>query len=143
MKRMKAITLGAVVGSALMLGMGPLAAEEQGTGAGGDSYMQSKPDGALHADELIGKEVRSRAGDEEQDVGSVSDLILDQEGRIAGVVLGVGGFLGVGQKNVAISWDEVELSQDPDTGEYVLYINADEEALDAAPEYEDDSGMME
>ena len=35
-------------------------------------------------------------------IGSVNDLLFDGTGRIIGVVVGVGGFLGIGAKNVAI-----------------------------------------
>jgi len=38
-------------------------------------------------------------------VGDVSDLIVDKDGRITAAIVGVGGFLGMDEKNVAISFD--------------------------------------
>jgi hypothetical protein len=41
-------------------------------------------------------------GPDNASIGSVSDLLFDRTGKIVGVVVGVGGFLGIGAKNVAI-----------------------------------------
>src|SRR5712672_1960650 len=41
-------------------------------------------------------------GSDEKTIGGVNDLLFDKSGKILGVVVGVGGFLGIGQKNVAI-----------------------------------------
>ncbi len=45
-------------------------------------------------------------------IGEVNDLILDANGRVAGVVIGVGGFLGLGERNVAVSYNSVKFSKD-------------------------------
>ena len=140
MKRMTATTLSVVIGLAMMLGMGSLAAVDQANGMDDDKYMSSKPAGAFHANELIGSTVK---GGTDEDVGSVNDLIIDEDGQIVGVIVGVGGFLGIGDKDVAMSWDQIELTHDAEDDEYILRTDADEEMLDAAPEYEDGSGMFE
>ncbi len=41
-------------------------------------------------------------GPNNETIGSVSDMLFDKDGKILGIVVGVGGFLGIGQKNVAI-----------------------------------------
>jgi hypothetical protein len=41
-------------------------------------------------------------GPNDENIGGVSDLLFDKSGKILGVVVGVGGFLGIGQKNVAM-----------------------------------------
>jgi sporulation protein YlmC with PRC-barrel domain len=41
-------------------------------------------------------------GPNDETIGSVSDLLFDKSGKIMGMMVGVGGFLGIGQKNVAI-----------------------------------------
>jgi len=41
-------------------------------------------------------------GPGDEHIGDVSDLLFDKSGKVAGVIVGVGGFLGIGQKNVAI-----------------------------------------
>jgi sporulation protein YlmC with PRC-barrel domain len=45
-------------------------------------------------------------------IGEVNDLILDANGKVAGVVIGVGGFLGMGQRNVALDYSSVKFSKD-------------------------------
>jgi hypothetical protein len=49
-------------------------------------------------------------------------------------VIGVGGFLGIGAKNVAVAFDQIEQSTDED-GNLKLILNASKEDLDAAPAY--------
>jgi hypothetical protein len=54
---------------------------------------------------LMGAQVR---GTDNENIGSVDDLLLDRDGQILAVVVGVGGFLGIGQKNVAIANDQLQ-----------------------------------
>lgn len=95
-------------------------------------YMASAPANGIHASDIIGADV-STMGDE--DLGSVSELIIDENGQIVAIVVGVGGFLGLGQKDVAIGWDDVMKSGDSDDLE--LQIDATREALRDAPEFEE------
>lgn len=137
MKPAKAVALSAVVGSAMILGLGGVVADDGGPANGFDTHLSEKPSDAHHASDLIGNSVLSTTEDEE--IGSISDLIIDQDGSIVAVVVGVGGFLGIGEKDVALSWDSVELARDADEDETVVRVDADEDALDGAPEYEDAS----
>lgn len=93
-------------------------------------YMSSAPVEGLHAGELIGTQVLA-AGDEE--VGAVSDLIINESGQIVAIVVGVGGFLGMGEKDVAIGWDAVSRSGESDALE--LRIDQTREELTSAPEF--------
>ncbi|MCL7945376.1 PRC-barrel domain-containing protein [Marinobacter sp. ATCH36] len=94
-------------------------------------YMGSAPANGIHASNLIGAEV-STTGDEE--VGPVNDLIIDQDGKVVGIVISVGGFLGMGEKEVAIGWDDVQKSGNAD--EMELRIDQTREELQSAPEFE-------
>jgi hypothetical protein len=47
-----------------------------------------------------------------QKVGDIDDILLDSRGNIVAVVVGVGGFLGIGQKNVAIPFESLDM-RDP------------------------------
>ncbi|SEO48305.1 PRC-barrel domain-containing protein [Aquisalimonas asiatica] len=134
MRPAKAVALSAVVGSAMVLGLGGVVADDGGPANGFDTHLSEKPADGYHANDLIGKSVMSTTEDEE--VGSISDLVIDQDGSITAVVVGVGGFLGIGEKDVALSWDSVDLAQDADD-ETVVRVDADEDTLDNAPEYED------
>jgi sporulation protein YlmC with PRC-barrel domain len=79
-------------------------------------------------DKLIGMSVSNSL---EEDVGEVQDVLFNKDGSITGVVLSVGGFLGIGDKLVALPWDAVEVQYEED----VVLITATREQLEAAPPF--------
>lgn len=101
------------------------------------TFMSSTPDGAVRADNIIGKTLHTLADDE--DVGSIDDLILDGSGKIVAVVVSVGGVLGMGQHNVAVSWDSIQRRVNDDRDGYRYSVNATKEQMRNAPEYDKDS----
>jgi sporulation protein YlmC with PRC-barrel domain len=48
-----------------------------------------------------------------ESLGSINDLLMDKSGNIKGVVIGVGGFLGVGEHLVALPFDKVKFVNEP------------------------------
>jgi hypothetical protein len=66
-------------------------------------------------------------------IGDVNDVILTRDGAVDGVVVGVGGFLGIGEKDVAIKMDRIKLTE-TDNG-VQLVLEATKEELAAAPEF--------
>lgn len=62
------------------------------------------------ASKLVGVNVY---GPDQKKVGDINEVLMGQDGKAAYVVVGVGGFLGIGEKNVAIPYDKVTFSQDP------------------------------
>ena len=108
--------------------------ETAGQERAGEQYMSGKPAGAFYADEVIGNNVKHRGTDE--DVGVIQDLVIGEDGRILGVVVTTGGFLGLGGQDVGLGWDHIEHSREND--ESVFYTDMDEETLKNAPEYERD-----
>lgn len=95
------------------------------------NYMSSAPVNGTQASDLLGASVVTNDG---EDVGSVDDLIIDDKGQIVAVTVGAGGFLGIGQKNVAIGWDNITQSGDSDDLE--LRVNLTPDDLRNAPEFE-------
>lgn len=67
-------------------------------------------------------------------IGNVNDLVFSSAGQIKAVVVGVGGLIGIAEKNVAIEFDDVELRSQGD-GLRIVIINTTLEALQAAPEF--------
>lgn len=83
---------------------------------------------------LIGQPVFSTAGDDAEEIGSISDLVFSEGGQIEAVVIGVGGFLGIGEKSVAVDFDALEFTLAADNTErWVLPTTA--EALTTAPDF--------
>lgn len=66
-------------------------------------------------------------------IGDVNDILLDKEGRVSTVIIGVGGFLGVGEKDVAVPFSALKVAEKD--GDRYLVINASKEALEKAPGY--------
>ncbi|MDB5586375.1 MAG: PRC-barrel domain containing protein [Devosia sp.] len=86
------------------------------------------------ATKLIGQSVYSSTGDDAQDIGKVSDLVFDANGQIVAAIIGVGGFIGIGEKSVAVDFRTLEFTLAADNTErWVLPTTAD--ALTAAPEF--------
>jgi hypothetical protein len=90
---------------------------------------------AFSADSLMGVSVYSA---DNQNLGEVSDVILAKngaDGAIEAVILDVGGFLGIGEKPVAVSFDSLDIMVD-DNDILYAYSKFTEEQLDAAAEYD-------
>ena len=87
--------------------------------------------GEISASELLDETVVNAAN---ESVGDVNDVILDANGKVASIIVGVGGFLGMGEKDVALSFDQLSFARDNDN-ELVVSTNATKEGLQAAPAY--------
>ena len=86
--------------------------------------------GDMAASALIGTKVRN-AGKES--IGKVNEIYLDKDAKVTDVVISVGGFLGVGSKDVAVKWSDITFDQD-DTS-VVLTTSLTKDALMALPDY--------
>ncbi len=90
-------------------------------------------DGHLASD-IIGQTVYSSAGDDGQNIGSISDIVLSPDGVAEAVVIGVGGFLGLGKKDVAIEYNLVNWTERD--GNRYLVVQTTPEALKALPTFD-------
>ena len=83
---------------------------------------------------LIGQPVYSSSGDDAEEIGNIDDLVFDENGQITAVVIAVGGFLGIGEKAVAVDFGALEFTLAADNTErWVVPTTA--EALTAAPDF--------
>jgi sporulation protein YlmC with PRC-barrel domain len=85
------------------------------------------------AEELMGKNVY---GDNNEKIGEVEDVILSPDGQAQQLVVASGGFLGIGEKQVAVGMDALKFMQDED-GDRYLYTTFTKEQLDAQPAYDE------
>ena len=76
------------------------------------------------------------------DIGEINDFIVSAEGEVTAVIVGVGGFLGIGEKDVVVSMDMIN-AMDDDDGNRFLVINSTQEALENAPEFDYDELDMD
>lgn len=86
------------------------------------------------ATNLLGETVYSSIDDNAEEIGTISDMVVTSGVGISAVVIGVGGFLGVGEKDVAVDFTQLEWAErDDGSRRWVLATTA--EALTAAPAF--------
>ena len=126
-----------------LLALGPVAA-----GAAGEAgFVQAPSEGdflgtqfmgmSLYAAETVGEEATVSADmrAEWEDIGEIDDLLLTPEGQVKAVLVDIGGFLGIGERTVAVDMNELHMLTD-ENGDRFVTIAATRESLEAAPEFE-------
>ena len=91
---------------------------------------EQKPDDWL-ASTLIDKPAVNSQG---ETIGDVNDLVTDRNGKVIAALIGVGGFLGIGEKDVAVRFEELKLSRDEHDNVKVT-VNISKDMLASAPDY--------
>jgi sporulation protein YlmC with PRC-barrel domain len=110
---------------------GEVAPEEEAAPPPDMTFLQVQEEAQfLAADEVIGKDV---VNVQDEEVGTIADLVMDQEQKLVGIVLSVGGFLGVGEKWVAIPVDEIEFPTRDQPARLLVAVT--EEQLTNAPDF--------
>jgi type IV secretory pathway VirB10-like protein len=91
---------------------------------------EQKPDELL-ASKLIG---RPTVNSQDETIGNVNDLVTDRSGKVIGALIGVGGFLGIGEKHVAVRFEDLKFTRD-DKDNVNVALNISKETLASAPAY--------
>lgn len=86
----------------------------------------------LTADGLLGANVYDV---NDKDVGTISDLVMTDDGQVSAAIIDVGGFLGMGEKPVEIMIDNVDILRPTEGGDVRVYLSQTEEDLEAMPAY--------
>jgi sporulation protein YlmC with PRC-barrel domain len=87
----------------------------------------------LQVSELLGTAVRNTAN---ESIGNINDVLLTKDGQIHSVIVGVGGFLGLGEKNVALKFSELQFDNS-NPNEPKVTSTATSDALAASPEWKE------
>lgn len=103
--------------------------------AGGPANVSFAADAMQTADEyrtskLVGSKVYNEAN---ENIGSIEDIVLKADGSMDEVVLSVGGFLGIGEKFVAVSYSDLKISRDGSG--FKVVTKGTKESLEALPDY--------
>lgn len=69
-------------------------------------------------------------------IGEVMDVLLDKSGKVDTLIIGVGGFLGVDEKDVAVAFDQVQAT--PQNNKMRLVMNTTKDSLKSAPGFKYD-----
>jgi sporulation protein YlmC with PRC-barrel domain len=92
-----------------------------------------RADGHL-ASNLIGETVYNGTGEDAENIGKVKDLVISPNGMVESLVIGVGGFLGLGEKNVAVSYGDADQAEQ--NGKRWLVVNASRDQLKTLPDFD-------
>ncbi|WP_445501947.1 PRC-barrel domain-containing protein [Microvirga sp. G4-2] len=78
--------------------------------AGAAGSMTQMQPGQWRASKLEGLNVYNQ---NDEKIGDISEMLVDQSGKVQAIVVGVGGFLGIGEHDVAIPFDQVKFVNEP------------------------------
>jgi sporulation protein YlmC with PRC-barrel domain len=97
----------------------------------GITIIAVQEEGQLLAGELIGTDIVNA---EDETIGEITDLLMGEDGSVIGSVVSVGGFLGIGAKEVALPQSEIQFRRD-ENGELIAAIPVTREELEAGPDF--------
>ena len=125
MKKILAGFVGVLVSAPLFLGTQSAAAA--------DTKAPAWKHGAhlYETKDIIGTRITNAEG---KDIGEIDQLLIDRNGKVSHVVVGVGGVAGVGEKKVVVSWSDLKFA--PVTADKKNAITMDPAKLERAPRYE-------
>jgi PRC-barrel domain len=95
----------------------------------GKNMWLTQGNAELRASKLIGSTVTNAAG---ESIGDINEVLLGQDGKMAAVVIGVGGFLGLGEREVAVKFDALKM-QRATNGSILFTVDVTKETLQIAP----------
>ena len=122
------------------------------------AFVPSIDTQALRASDLIGArlyvteqdgELTSDMSTDWDDVGEISDIVIGSEGGVDAVLTDIGGFLGIGERTVAVNMDDLQFVSDgDDADDYFIVLTGSTADLEGAPEFNQEfergraAGMM-
>lgn len=93
------------------------------------------PTGSVGASKLVGLNVRNAQG---ETIGEIKEVLISNGGSIQSAIVAVGGFLGVGERNVALAWNQLKFQRDGEQLRAMIGMSKDQ--LKTLPEYTEQRG---
>ncbi|MCI5075737.1 PRC-barrel domain-containing protein [Oricola sp.] len=95
-------------------------------------FFVYEEDNQFRSTELVGHTVVNA---QDETLGDINDLVISSEGELEGVIIGVGGFLGLGEKDVGIRYEALTVTENVEAGDITLTLDMTREQLENAPEF--------
>jgi sporulation protein YlmC with PRC-barrel domain len=95
-------------------------------------FFVYEEDNQFRSTKLVGHTV---VNSNDETLGDINDLIISSEGDFEGVIIGVGGFLGIGEKDVGVRFQDLTITENVEAGDLKLTLDTTREDLEAAPEF--------
>lgn len=123
--------------------------DEAAANGSASAFMTQQEEGQVRASDFLGMRVYAAAnsgdmtdaegaGEDWEDIGEINDVVMSRDGQIEAVLVDIGGFLGMGERQVAVNLDQVQFVSDSSTDDaedFFLVLNADPATLENAPEF--------
>jgi hypothetical protein len=94
-------------------------------------FLTEQQPGDILASTLIGQPAVNA---QNETIGDVNDLVTDRDGKVIAALIGVGGFLGLGEKDVAVRFEDLKLTRD-DNNDVEVMLDLSKDTLTSAPDY--------
>ncbi len=108
------------------------AAPKSADASGNAQFLSKQASDDWLASNLIGQTVYNA---QNENIGEINDLVTDRGGKIVAALIGSGGFLGIGEKDVAVRFEDLKLAHD-ESDNVKITADLSKETLAAAPDYE-------
>lgn len=95
-------------------------------------FLQTESSEQWRASKLMGASV---VGPDDQSIGDINEILLSKDGGVEAVVVGVGGFLGMGEKNVAIAFESLNVQRSEGNEIEKISVSFSKEQLENAPKF--------
>ena len=95
-------------------------------------FLSKQESTDMLASNLIGQSV---VNSQDELIGDINDLVTDENGKVVAVLVGTGGFLGLGEKDVALDYQDLRFVRD-DNDNIKVIANVTQETLASAPDYQ-------
>jgi len=113
-------------------------APEQTTGGPADKEVGATVLDRQDVQGILGRQVISSAG---EDMGRVIDVVVDRTGQVRAAVIDFGGFLGVGNRRVAVDWNALHFAPTGGKDDRIA-LDLTRDQVNAAPEYKDGKTLV-
>ena len=108
----------------------PASAPASADGLPAEPILTAQKTGQVASDTFIGMDVRNP---EDESIGTLDALVIDRRNRVVAGIVSVGGFLGIGAKDVAVNWREFDFQPEQE----VAVVMLSREQLENAPAFRD------
>ncbi len=106
-------------------------------GTAGDAlYRGQFNDMSMRASQLVDQPIYNRANER---IGEINELVLDTNGQVIAAIIGVGGFLGIGEREVAVNFNAIQMTRD-NSGTARMVVDMDRNRLNEAPAFQRPQG---
>jgi len=113
-----------------LLGLLAVACLAAGPGRADDTPANHEQIYTGEATSILGRSVRDAAGDT---IGRIVDVLVDEQGQPRAAVIDFGGFMGVGNRQIAVAWRAMHFQPAAERGQILLEMTADQ--IKAIPDY--------